>query len=74
MPFRAAPGLAALEDAMAARNIAEHRAYEVRRRLGYLISPEQRRALDDLEAALTRVATYQTQARAELAREYEQNR
>ncbi len=38
---------------MAHRNVAAHRAKELRARLGYLISPEQERALNDLEAALS---------------------
>lgn len=72
--FTATPGLAALEDAMAARTEAEHRLHEVRARLGYLIAPEQERAIDEAFRALERLKHYQAAARRELAAAYQERR
>lgn len=74
MPFHEPRLSAALEQAMAYRNIAQHRARELRARLGYLISPEQRRALDDLDDALGASLEALRVARAEAARMYEERR
>lgn len=64
--FPTTPGLAELEHAMGALTIIKARADEIRARLGYLISPEQRRALDDLEAAHDRIKAYHIIVRAAL--------
>jgi hypothetical protein len=74
MPFREPRLSAALETAMTYRNIAAHRARELRARLGYLISPEQARALDELEMALEAALDALAGARAETARMYEEQR
>lgn len=74
MQFQEPPLLAALETAMTHRNVAWHRMRELRARLGYLISPEQRRALNELEEALdAQLAALET-ARRLFAKMYEDER
>ncbi len=72
--FTATPGLAALEDAMGARDKAEKRIKEVAARLGYLASPEQQRAIAEALAAIEDVKQYQMAARRELAAAYQERR
>lgn len=74
MQFRESRLLAALEAAMTHRNVAQHRAHELRARLGYLIGPEQRRALDELDTALAAGLDALRTARVEAARIYEEQR
>jgi hypothetical protein len=59
---------------MTHRNVAHHRARELRARLGYLISPEQRRALDELDEAHAALLTMLERAGKEFSRLYEEQR
>ena len=72
--FTDAPGLAALENAMAARQLAEARLAQVWDALGYLVSPEQEQAFDEAFRALERLKSYQMDARRELAAAYQERR
>lgn len=66
MPFSDG-GLRELDNAVAAVNVAKYAAGRVRRRMGYLISPEQDADLRLIEAAIWRLEQdYYPAIRAEL--------